>query len=236
MRIVHISDLHCDPKARNEPKLPGEIRDLRPDLIVYTGDSINSLGGLSNFRRCLTEIAEIAPTYVTRGNWDRYFGRVDFFGNTGVTELDGANERVMAAGTSLWVAGAAVMDHLQPHQAAEFLDETVEGMPEDEFRLFLYHYPDLIYSLVDRKIDLHCSGHTHGGQVAMPFYGALLTASQYGKKFEAGLYRPGPNTHLYVTRGIGMEGNAPRVRFCCRPEISLIEIAPDGVSATGERG
>ncbi|MDP6045330.1 MAG: metallophosphoesterase family protein [Phycisphaerae bacterium] len=224
IRIVHISDMHCDAKLRNEPRLPGLIESLSPDLIVYTGDSINSLAGLKNFRRCLKQIAKIAPTYVSRGNWDFYFGRTDYFGDTGAIELDGTNKRIELAGTHLWVSGAAVMDNLQPHQAAAFLDQSLAGVPKEDFKLFLYHYPDLVYSLADRGVDLHCAGHTHGGQVAMPFYGALMTVSKHGKKFEAGLYTPAPNTHLYVTRGIGMEGRMLRVRFWCRPEISLIEL------------
>jgi len=75
-------------------------------------------------------------------------------------------------------------------------------------------------------VDLYCAGHTHGGQVALPFYGALVTFSKYGKRFETGLYRVG-ETRLYVSRGIGMEGGKiPRVRFCSRPEVTVIEIHP----------
>ena len=231
VRIVHISDMHCDPKIRNETRLPGMISRLSPDLIVYTGDSINSLGGLNNFQHCLTQIAEIAPTYASRGNWDTYFGPVDYFGDTGAIELDGNNRPIDVAGTHLWVAGAAVLDPQTPFPAADVLDRALAGIPEEDFKVFLYHYPDLIYSLADRGVNLHCAGHTHGGQVALPFYGALMTVSKFGKRFEAGLYpipqnQPQPDTHLYINRGIGMEGRAPRVRFCCRPEVSLIEIAP----------
>jgi len=231
IRLVHISDLHCDPKLRNEPKLPGVISDLEPDLIVYTGDSINSLDGLPNFRNCLTRIAAVAPTFVSRGNWDTYFGKADYFSDTGATELDGANRRLDVAGTHLWVAGAGVLDRGLGPLPTETVNAALDGIDAEDFKLFLYHYPDLIYSLVDRGVDLHCAGHTHGGQVAIPFYGALMTVSQFGKRFEAGLYLV-HNTHLYVTRGIGMEGRAPKVRFWCRPEVSLIEIAPTGFLAT----
>ena len=239
IRLVHISDMHSDPKIRNEVKLPGVIASCSPDLIVYTGDSINSPEGLPNFRRCLTQIAEIAPTYVSRGNWDTYFGPIDYFGDTGATELNAANRRIEVAGTHIWVAGVGVLDNWRSHPADEVLDRTLAGIPEEDFKIFMYHYPDLIYSMAGRKVDLYCAGHTHGGQVALPFYGALVTSSEFGKKFEAGLYpipehQAQPQTHLYVNRGIGMEGRAPRVRFWCRPEVSLIEIAPPGSLATDE--
>ena len=75
-------------------------------------------------------------------------------------------------------------------------------------------------------VDLHLAGHTHGGQVALPFYGAVITLSKYGKRYERGLYRE-EGTWLYVNRGIGLEGRfAPRVRFFARPEVTLIEISP----------
>lgn len=231
VRIVHISDLHCDPKVRNERKLPGVIASLSPDLIVYTGDSINSVGGLENFRTCMTEIAEVAPTYVCRGNWDYYFGDTNYFGGTNVVELDGSNRRIDLAGTHLWIAGSGILDAHTEAPASDILDRAMAGIPEEDFKLFLYHYPDLIYSLVDRNVDLHCAGHTHGGQVAMPFYGALVTASKYGKRFEAGLYKV-HDTNLYVNRGIGMEGRVPRVRFWRPPEVALIELVPGKPSRT----
>jgi predicted MPP superfamily phosphohydrolase len=79
------------------------------------------------------------------------------------------------------------------------------------------------------RVDLFLAGHVHGGQVALPFYGALLTLSRFGKRFERGLYpdADGFGFPLYVSRGIGMEGGAmPRVRFCSRPELALIELVP----------
>ncbi len=107
------------------------------------------------------------------------------------------------------------------------LDRALADIPHEDFKVFLYHYPGLIYTLADRGIDLHCAGHTHGGQVALPFYGAITTMARFGKRFEAGLYRV-HNTQLYVNRGIGMEGGyAPRVRFWCRLEVSLLEIDND---------
>jgi uncharacterized protein len=233
VRIVHISDLHCDPKVRCERKLPGVIADLSPDLIVYTGDSINSAEGLPNFRRCMTEIAKIAPTFASQGNWDLKFGHLDLFGETGVTELNGASQRIDVAGTHLWVAGAKVMNMFSMNESTAVLHNALAKIPYEDFKCFLYHYPDLVFSLAEREVDLHCAGHTHGGQVAMPFYGGLVTVSKYGKQFEAGLYKPTPDTHLYVNRGIGMEGGrAPRVRFWCPPEVSLIELIQKDTATT----
>ena len=100
------------------------------------------------------------------------------------------------------------------------------GIPPDAFSIFLYHAPDLILNAASQNVDLYCAGHTHGGQVALPGYGAIVTFSKFGKKYEAGLYRE-KKTFLYVNRGIGMDGGyRPRVRFWARPELTIIDVVP----------
>jgi predicted MPP superfamily phosphohydrolase len=220
LRLVHISDLHCDPKQRLEAKLVQAVAGEHPDLIVFTGDCINSPAGLSIFKECITRLAKLAPTFVVKGNWDVwYWHDQDLFGNTGAQELDGKAVKLEVRGIPIWVTGIAVDNERS-------LEASLNSIPADAFKLVLHHYPDLIKEAAALQVDLYCAGHTHGGQVALPFYGALLTLSKYGKKYEAGLYREG-QTWLYVNRGIGMEGgSAPRVRFCARPEVTVIEITP----------
>jgi predicted MPP superfamily phosphohydrolase len=220
IRIVQISDLHCEKKVRLEKRLPAVIAHERPDLVVFTGDSLNAPAGLSTFQQCMTKIAAIAPTFAVRGNWDVwYWSHLDLFGGTGVHALQSESVRVVVDGTPLWIGGVPVDSERQ-------IGKVLASMPSDEFRVFLDHYPDEIFAVAKLKADLYCAGHIHGGQVALPFYGALVTLSRYGKRFEAGLYRVG-ETWLYVNRGIGMEGgDMPRVRFCARPEVTVIEIRP----------
>ena len=105
------------------------------------------------------------------------------------------------------------------------------------FSIFLHHYPDLVEDLAgqnarlaedgeSRRVDLYLAGHTHGGQIALPFYGAIITLSEFGKKYESGMYKVA-DIVLYVNRGIGMDGGpSPRARFFARPEITVFEIKP----------
>jgi predicted MPP superfamily phosphohydrolase len=103
--------------------------------------------------------------------------------------------------------------------------QTLNGSGLETFRIFLYHTPDLAPEAAQAGMDLQLSGHTHGGQLRIPFYGALYAASLYGKAFESGRREIG-NLTLYVSRGIGLEGGgAPRMRFNCPPEIVLWEIS-----------
>jgi predicted MPP superfamily phosphohydrolase len=221
VRLVHISDVHSDPKPRLEERLPGVIAGLEPDLIVFTGDSFNSPAGMPVFQRLLADLTRVAPTYAVRGNWDvGSWSRHDPLRGTGARELDGEGVRVEAAGTAIWLCGA-------PAGNARAVARALDGAPADLFTVFLNHYSDEVHEAARRGIDLYLAGHTHGGQVALPFYGALITLAKFGKRFEAGLYRV-ERTWLYVNRGIGMEGgSAPRVRFWARPEVTLIEIGPE---------
>jgi len=170
----------------------------------------------------MSGLAKVAPTFAVRGNWDAwYWNRIDLFGGTGVRELDGDAASIDVRGTSVWVGGVSIK-----HE--ERVPALLAGLPESGPTLFLYHYPypDVLPDAQRGRIDLQCSGHTHGGQVALPFYGAIITYSKYGKRYESGLYTVGPS-HLYVTRGVGLEGGiAPRVRFFARPEITVVDLVP----------
>lgn len=220
IRLVLLSDLHSDPTPRLEGRLPDLVRSLEPDAIVFTGDAVNSPEGLPVFRECVSRLAKLAPTFAVLGNWDvRAFPGLDRYGGTEVKELDGSAVRLSAAGAEVWIAGVAVDEEQKIARA-------LGAAATDTFTVFLHHYPDWIEEVSVRRADLYLAGHTHGGQVALPLYGALVTLSRYGKRFESGLHRV-RDTWLYVNRGIGMEGGpAPRVRFCSRPEITLLELSP----------
>ena len=221
IRIVHFSDLHTEVAPRLEGRLVKAVAAQRPDVIVFTGDSINSRQALPVFREYMTALAKIAPTFVVRGNWDvQKWSMLDLFGQTGARELNGEAVRLEIGGTPIWIGGVP-FDNDQPH-----LHSMLRKIPRNEFSVMLYHMPDLMPEVTAQHIDLYCAGHTHGGQVALPLYGAFVTLSRFGKRYEAGLYHE-MDTWLYVNRGIGMAGGfAPRVRFWARPELTVIDIEP----------
>ncbi len=220
IRIVQISDLHCDPVDRAETQLPKIIAAQRPDLIVFTGDALNSRGGLPIFKKCVRDVSKIAPTFAVQGNHDsRCWNDLPLFKNTSVIDLNGASQKVTVRGQEIYIAGVA-------YDSEKLVPKAMESIPAGAFTLFLYHSPDLIHDLAKHPIDLVCAGHTHGGQVCLPLYGAIVTQSKFGKQFEAGLYKVA-DSWLYVNRGIGMEGGMdPRVRFLARPEVTVIDLEP----------
>jgi predicted MPP superfamily phosphohydrolase len=220
VRLVHLSDLHCDAKVRLEEQLPALVAAQRPDGIVFTGDAINSPDGVPVLRKLMTALAKVAPTYVVRGNWDMapiYFWPQDLYQGTGVQEVAA---RPRQLGKDVWIGG-------MPYQWDSDVEVGFKALPASGLRIFLYHLPDEVEKVKGRA-DVYLAGHTHGGQVRLPFYGALITMSRFGKRYEWGRYEV-DGTTLYVNRGIGMEGSsAPRVRFWCRPEIGVIELRGRG--------
>ncbi len=233
IRIVHISDTHCEDLMRLEWKLPGLIAEQKPDLICFTGDALTHKSGLRHFRKLMDELTQIAPVYAVHGNWEikNWIRGADFYGDAPVTVLNSQSTRVVINGQPIWLAGA--------HQYAPYIDRALSTVNTDEPVVLLYHVPDVILKLPGKGVDLCLSGHTHGGQVALPGYGALTTLTSTGKRFERGLYRH-EDTWLYITRGIGLEGGrTPRIRFFSRPEISVIDLVPaspdDGLVETDNR-
>ena len=230
IRIVEIADTHSDRRPRLEPRLPAIIAAQHPDLIVFAGDSTNSNRAIPGFRELMTRLSKIAPTFVVRGNWDDWDGaNQQLFAGTGVENLDGRVVRREFYGTPIWIGGL-------PTDSTMSVAALFQPAPANEFRLFLHHYPDRIFGYdkpghagldgAAGKVDLMCAAHTHGGQIALPFYGALVTFSRYDKRFEWGLHRV-DGTWLYINRGIGMEGGSvPRMRFWARPEITVIDVVP----------
>ena len=221
IRIVHISDLHCDPEPGLVADLPERIAGLDPDVICFTGDALNSVAGLEHFRKCMTDLVDVAPTYAVWGNWEPRFNHVDLYGGTGVEVLHDRFVTLEVRGQRVNIAGVR-------HQAdlTRGLRRAMDGLDTSDPTVLLCHIPSIILALPEAGVDLCLSGHIHGGQVALPFYGALITLSPTGKRFERGLYEH-EGTNLYVSRGIGMEGSsAPRLRFFARPEVTLIELRP----------
>ena len=213
LRIVQFSDLHSPSNLAVQQQLEAAIRGLSPDIIVFTGDLSNSAEGLQLARSTLKEISDIAPTYAIRGDLDSDLDD-DLFGGTGVVELHGLAVPIKVRQTDVNMVGWS------QQKDWKLLYGTLSHRNREILTLFLGHSPDYAEDISRWGADVYLAGHTHGGQVAIPFYGALWTASLYGKKYEAGKYRVG-EMDLYINRGIGMAKGLPPVRFLSSPELTL---------------
>jgi hypothetical protein len=219
-RIVQISDLHCGKKARLEPRLPDAINRLHPDIVVFTGDALNDIAALGLLQQTLSSISAPLGKFAVRGNVDnRLFPNIPLFENTGFTELSLDAVVLEKDGRSIGLCG---IDHAEGRRSRQAL----KHLQPERFNILLFHTTDLVDYLEDCPVDLYLCGHTHGGQIALPVWGALVTQSLHGKQYEAGLFRKG-SLSIYVNRGIGMTGGwAPPIRFLAPPEITVIDLVP----------
>ena len=223
LRVIQLGDLHLERFGVREKKVLKILSGLKPDLIVFTGDFLNL--SFNSDPIAINQIAEffnslqrIANTFYVSGSpavdLEETIKLIDKL--TSAEKVANVQRKVDVNNQTINIIGLTCTHN--PHKDWRTL-ENMNINPEN-FNLLLYHSPDLIFEISEEKsIDLMLSGHTHGGQVRLPVFGALLTGSLYGRLIQNGLYRY-RDILLYISRGIGFEGmGAPRVRFLCKPEI-----------------
>ena len=233
LRIVHLSDLHVERTTRRERDLPALVAGLKPDLIAVTGDYLNA--SYTDDPRALADLQALLAQLRAPGGVYGCLGTLEVdlpdlmrpaLAGAGVVLLEDWATEVLIGRRRLWLAG--VRCTRDPAADGARLGDLLVGAPPGALKVVLYHMPDLLPEAAALGVDLVLSGHTHGGQWRLPGFGALLTNSRYGKRYEAGHYRQG-ETHLVVSRGLGMEGfGMPRARFFCPPEIVLITLSASG--------
>lgn len=228
LRIAHLSDLHIERITRRERQLIQQVNELQPDLILMTGDYPNV--DYTNDHQALTETRQVlaslhAPygVYAVSGSpgVDTPSVLKSIFSGLDIHLLDDEVQRINLPQGGILIIGVSTQ---QWDRDAATLDRLAKQAAPQDYTILLYHSPDLADAAAVNQVDLYLGGHTHGGQLRLPLYGAIVTLSRYGKKYESGLYHVG-STSMYITRGIGMEGlNLPRFRFFCPPEIVIIEL------------
>jgi len=236
--IVQLSDLHMGPHVAADHVRRGVAltNALEADLVILTGDFVYRSAEYSG--ACARELASIRANhgvYAVLGNHDIWTDADEVAGNlkrVGLVVLRNERQALMVAGTRLWLLGIDDTGYTggffsdfkamwqEAHDALAIL---LQGIPAAEPRLLLVHNPDFTEMLPQGRIDLILCGHTHGGQVRLPFIGAPLVPSCFGHKYVGGLVRR-PGALVYVNRGLGLI--SPPVRFLCRPEITLLRLRP----------
>jgi uncharacterized protein len=228
--IALLSDFHYDPYFSAHPlhKAIGMVNALQPDLIVLTGDFVS----LPLFTKNDEESAFAAEPcsdllrqmQARHGLW-AVMGNHDFYSDPdivtsalqtkGIHVLANESAAIEAQGARFWLAG--VNDVLG--RTAD-IETALHDVPGDEPTILLAHEPDYADHVSRFPVDLQLSGHSHGGQVRVPFLPPLYLP-EMARKYVWGLYKIGPLT-LYTNPGLGTVGLP--VRFNCPPEITLLTV------------
>ncbi|MBI3946422.1 MAG: metallophosphoesterase [Armatimonadetes bacterium] len=220
LTIAHLSDLHCGPLApvRFIRLAVDRTNALGADIVAVTGDLVEERPSqVAPVVRELSRLRAPLGVWAVLGNHDLTAGERlcrELLADAGIGLL--RNEaRLLADGPApLWIAG--VRDNSR--YALDDLESALASVPPAARVILLAHSPDIAPEAAERGVDLVLSGHTHGGQVCLPFYGPVLTKSRYGRRFARGLTRVG-RTWVYTHRGLGTV-RLP-ARFLARPEIAL---------------
>jgi predicted MPP superfamily phosphohydrolase len=234
LRLLHISDLHVERITARERRLLDLVEELAPDMIVLTGDYLNisytrDPTAMRQARIILGGLNAPAGVYAIKGSpsVDPPDVLAQLLDGLGIVWLRDQTTSLQWHGCHLQITGAECSYDIDADERK--LRGLLNGCVSDAVTLLLYHTPDVMPIAAQTGVDLYLAGHTHGGQLRLPVYGALVTASIYGKRYEMGQYRDG-DTLLYVNRGVGLEGKgAPRARFLCSPEIALFTLVGDQV-------
>ncbi len=205
-----------------------QVNAAKPDLILLGGDYVYD--GPQYIRPCLTALGRLsAPmgVYAVLGNHDHWEDadltrRV--FDEVGIRDLTNTNVALGHQGARIWVCGVGDL-----WTDTQDLPSALAGIPEDGLRILLSHNPDYAESIIGQNVDLVLSGHTHGGQVSIPFRGPILSSSRDPKKYSAGLIHNGP-MQVFVSRGIGTI--VPAIRLNCPAEVNLITLKTGGKPST----
>lgn len=222
LTVAFVTDVHHGPFTSADD-LAGVVRTtlaLDPDLIVLGGDYHHADGKfIPGSFEALAPLRAPLGVYGVLGNHDNWRGRKATqagMRRAHVEELTNAGVWLRRGGDRLRLAGVDDLLTGRPDVGAAVGEATAEDAV-----VLVSHNPDLAETLRDRRVGLVLSGHTHGGQVVVPGYGAPVLPSRYGLKYARGLVEA-PATQVYVSAGTGMTGIGVRVN--CRPEISLLTL------------
>jgi len=229
-KIAVLSDFHFDPVFSVHPLRAAVpiVNALQPDLIALTGDFVSepNFGGSRRraayaaepCARLLRQMRAPHGLWAVMGNHDAFTDPAlvtIILRSTGIQVLSNQSVPIEHAGGRFWLSG--VEDVLSGDSD---LEAALANVPRDEPTVLLAHEPDYADYVSRHRVDLQLSGHSHGGQVRLPFLPPFYEPP-LARKYIAGLYQVGPLT-LYTNRGLGTIGLP--IRFDCPPEITLLTL------------
>lgn len=245
IRVLHLSDLHATPGQPWKVRWVSRLAALAPDLVVDTGDNLASTGGVGAALQALGPLLDFPGVFVPGSNdWfapkpknpGRYllpdtgkrihgdplpWGELrTAFSDRGWLDLTHRRTTLEVRGVLVEVAGVS-----DPHHHADHYERVAGPVMPGAVGLGLTHSPEprVLDAFAADGFSLLFAGHTHGGQLRVPGYGALVTNCGLDRRRARGLSRWGADAWLNVSAGLGTSPYAP-VRFACRPEATLLTL------------
>lgn len=232
IKIAFISDPHVGryKKADFMQKVVNKIDSLKPDIVVMTGDFILQRAEYAIYLEPLSQLRSKYPVYAVFGNHESYQGFYldpktkdqtkylrKLFNKWNIQLLENENATIEINNQKISILG---IKEIWTGQAS--ITDSLGNTADSKIKILLAHNPDAILMSGSEQIDLVLSGHTHAGQIRLPWLGPVPpVGTELGRNYAYGLFKK-DDTLLYVTSGIGESG--PRARFFSLPEIVLFNI------------
>lgn len=224
-KICHISDLHCKSFGKNNETLLAKIREMNPDIVVFTGDIVDEdHTDLSSVETLFAELKELGiPGYYITGNheleedaFEQYSTLLTYLAEYGITNLDDASVTITRGEDTISLTGCKWY--------SKYLTNFLTPTTPEGFHVLLYHGADFFDLISDYNYDLVLTGHAHGGVIRIPGLdkGVFGNSGELFPKYTSGIY---PNAYgtstMIVSRGLG---DAKLPRFYNRPELVCITL------------
>lgn len=223
VRLVQISDLHLSQFNSYFEKVCQRVAELKPDIILLTGDYLEEERNIRGVLSFLKKLEAPHGIFAVQGNWE-YWSRLEgenlrrHFKGVGVKLLINEREDLDVKGHPLSIFG------LDYPSSIDNLNRLQKDVDPKRFNLLLSHVPAFAHEQLNSHIKLILSGHTHGGQVRLPYLPPFYLP-RYSGRFVSGFYKVSQHQiPLYVSRGVGT--SVLPLRLFCRPEIGLFELGP----------
>jgi len=237
LRIGVLADIQTDLITEHEQRAVTILLDERPDMIFLPGDVFH--GTRDEFERELPALrALLGRLHAPGGVWF-VAGDVDWndaqleamLADTDIRWLDNTIARCTVNGRPVTLGGVSL--DVRGRAAQRVINRLCRDPGTGDIRILMAHRPDVVRLLPERaRIDLVVAGHTHGGQVVLPLLGPPITLSRLPRHIAAGGLHVVDGNRLYISRGVGWErGQAPRIRFLCPPEVSLLHLYGGGATS-----
>ena len=252
VRVLHFSDLHLAPWQRRKLDFVRGLAGLEPDLVVSTGDNLASADAIEPLVEAFARLRGVPGVFVFGSNdfhAPRLSNPLSYLSRTrkarskpapatlptdalragfeglGWVDLNQATTEIEVGGTRFAFRGTG--DY---HDGQADYSEVAGPVPADAVGVGVTHAPylALLDAMVADGVPLVLAGHTHGGQVCVPGYGALTTNCDLPTEHASGLFAHEAGTHrgwVHVSAGVGMSPFAP-YRFACPPEVTLLTLVP----------
>jgi len=235
VRVLHMTDIQAGSVSPYIESIFERVAELEPDLILYTGDFLQVVPPATfesewpKLHALFRSVGAELGVYAVFGDTERelYSSRYRNEALAPIRILSSDSATIAVEGGAISLHGLSLYNSKDPEWSLRTVRTWLDNSPDAAFRILMGHAPDYALAAKELPIDLCLAGHTHGGQVRLPFVGPLVIDSAVPKEWSRGFRRIGiPYLNVSAGAGSNRHGGLPPLRFNCPTEMTVIDLVP----------